>query len=566
MKIKLIRHAGSKKKKTDSNRRNMLFLGVLMSVMILIAGCSSGETSAKNISDMRTKNENFEQLPKEEADGQQKENAVQLPKGESERQQEENAGQPSKEDPDQVQEKEEQKISDVKGNAVAQENNTEKQHDIERESEQMKGNNGNKVIKFSQGGALHVEKTQLMGSDGTPIQLRGISTHGLSWFPGYVNQEFFLELSNEWNVNVIRLAMYTAENGGYCTDGNKKELKQLVKDGIDYATQADLYVIVDWHILSDGNPNTYKEEARQFFKEISEEFADHENIIYEICNEPNGNVSWTDIKAYAEEIIPVIRANDADAVIIVGTPTWSQDVDKAAADPIAGYDNLMYTLHFYAATHTDWLRDRMVEALNAGLPVFVSEFGICDASGGGGIDYEQSDAWIKKLNEYGVSYVAWNLSNKGETSAIFQSGCNKTSDFTTEDLSENGQWIYEMLTGKVEKTADTAEEEKVFSSTGQETEYTADISNSWEAEGKCFYQYQVTLKNVSDKEISDWKLTLTFNEAIQLSDGWNGDYTEKEKVLEITAKDYNGKVAAGGEVTDIGFIVSGSEGLKLIGN
>ena len=302
-------------------------------------------------------------------------------------------------------------------------------------------------------------------------------------------------------------------------------------------------------------------------------------------------MSWADIKSYAEEIIPIIRANDEDAVIIVGTPTWSQDVDKAAADPITAYDNIMYTLHFYAATHTDWLRDRMINALNAGLPIFVSEFGTCDASGSGGIDYEQSDAWIRTMDEKGVSYVTWNLSNKGETSAIFVTDCPKTAGFTQEDLSENGQWIFEMLTGKhaeisekemgrtenateklsTENNGKSTSQEKqgegqqTVSMPGQsgELQYTAVISNSWEAEGKSFYQYNLTLKNNSQQDISEWKIELSFSDEISLSDGWNGNYTVEENVLEITSKDYNGQVAVGGEITDVGFIISGSDDLRL---
>ena len=254
-----------------------------------------------------------------------------------------------------------------------------------------------------------------------------------------------MELHDDWNANVVRLAMYTAEYGGYCSDGDKESLKQLVKDGVTYATNAGLYVIIDWHILQDCNPQTNQEEAKVFFEEMSKEFSTYDNVLYEICNEPNGGTTWEQVKAYAEEIIPVIRANDEDAIIIVGTPTWSQDVDKVVENPIEGYDNIMYALHFYAATHTEWLRDRMEYALEMGVPIFVSEFGTCDASGNGGIDKEQSDEWIKIMDSEGVSYVAWNLSNKNETSAIFKTDCEKISDFTTDDLTENGQWIYDML-------------------------------------------------------------------------------------------------------------------------
>ncbi|MBQ7919699.1 MAG: glycoside hydrolase family 5 protein, partial [Lachnospiraceae bacterium] len=170
---------------------------------------------------------------------------------------------------------------------------------------------------------LHVEGTSIVNEEGDVVQLRGISTHGIGWFPQYINLDFFKQMSEEWNADVVRLAMYTAEPSGYCTDGDKETLKQLIKDGVKYAEEAGMYVIVDWHILSDFNPHTNKEEAIKFFDEMAGEFADKTHVIYEICNEPNGGVAWSEIKSYAEEVIGVIREKDEDAIILVGTPNWS---------------------------------------------------------------------------------------------------------------------------------------------------------------------------------------------------------------------------------------------------
>lgn len=299
-------------------------------------------------------------------------------------------------------------------------------------------------------GALHVEGTQLTDSHGKAVQLRGISTHGLSWFPEYINEECFRQLRQEWNVNVVRLAMYTDEYGGYCSGGDQNALKELVKCGVEYATAQDLYVIIDWHILYDSNPNINLDAAKDFFAEMAEQYGEYDNVLYEICNEPNGDTSWEDIKNYAQEIIPIIRTYDENGIIIVGTPNWSQRVDEAAADPITGYENIMYTLHFYAASHTDSLRNTMIQAVEAGLPVFVTEYGICDSSGNGPINEEQAGQWISAMNEYGISYVAWNLSNKEETSAIIKSTCKKTSGFTAEDLSDSGRWLYQLLTSETQ--------------------------------------------------------------------------------------------------------------------
>ena len=304
------------------------------------------------------------------------------------------------------------------------------------------GKTGTPLEKY---GALAVDGTQLVDCDGNPVQLRGVSTAGLSWFPQFANKDAFATMQEDWDINMVRLAMYTAEYNGYCVGdaANKVKLKNLVKDSVKAATDLGLYVIIDWHILSDNNPNTYKEESIAFFTEMAAEFTDNDNVLYEICNEPNGETSWADIKFYAEEVIPVIRGYDANAIILVGTPFWSQNVDAAAKNPITEYDNIMYTLHFYAATHKESLRQKMTDAIAGGLPVFISEFGISSASGDGTLDLEEGKKWMDLINENRVSYCSWNLSNKDESSALLKSSTQKTSGWTSDDLSEYGRWFVE---------------------------------------------------------------------------------------------------------------------------
>lgn len=442
-------------------------------------------------------------------------------------------------------------------------------------------------------GALRVDGARLVDENGQAVQLKGISTHGLAWFPDYINEACFRQLREEWNANVIRLAMYTAESGGYCTGGDQNALKQLVTSGVEYATAQDMYVIIDWHILSDNNPNTYLAQAKDFFGEMAELYAGHNNVLYEICNEPNGGTAWSEIKSYAEEVISVIRSHDEDGIIIVGTPNWSQYVDQAAADPIAGYDNIMYALHFYAATHKESLRNTMAAAVDAGLPVFVTEYGICDASGNGAIDESQANQWVTAMNERGVSYVAWNLSNKNETSAILNQNCSKTSDFTGSDLSASGRWLHAMLTGQssdpafsgpeapgegvpVPKPEDVPtppapdggsqkqESATAISDADGALSFSARLINSWEAEGKTFYQYELTLQNNSGADCTGWSVEIPFNETATLSDSWNGSFTVSDCTLHITNKDYNGSISSGGSTGNIGFIVSGSNQMSIL--
>ncbi|MBU5429458.1 cellulase family glycosylhydrolase [Kineothrix sp. MSJ-39] len=461
--------------------------------------------------------------------------------------------------------------------------------------------NGDYILaRPSQNGALSVKGTQLVDEKGQAVQLRGISTHGIAWFPDFVNQDAVMQLSTDWGANLFRIAMYTDENGGYCTDGDKEKLKALVTDGVEYAKQADMYVIVDWHILHDSNPLTHKTEALQFFKEMTEKLKDEKHVLYEICNEPNSGCSWEDIKSYANEVIPVIRENAPDAVILVGTPTWSQEIDKPQNDPITDYDNIMYTLHFYAATHKEDLRNKMVSAVEAGTPVFVSEYGLCDASGNGGNDLGQAQSWIDTMDQEGISYAVWSFCNKEETSALIASSCQKTSGFTREDLSESGKWIYDMLhtegntggsagdkknqdtesverdsktsaqsqqnqtqennTGTAENANAADQHENAAAQTVKSGDLTVDaqVTGSWESEGKTFYQYQLTITNNGKETTSSWEVSLTFSDTITLSDGWNGEYQADGKKLVIRSKDYNGEIKAGEAATDVGFIISAS--------
>lgn len=302
------------------------------------------------------------------------------------------------------------------------------------------GNQNSTYGLVSECGQLSVKGADLVGANGQPVQLRGVSTHGIQWFPAFANKSAFQFLRDEWNINVIRLAMYTGAGEGY-TDSTKAGIEQTVQNAVDACIELDMYVIIDWHILQDQSPQVRKADALRFFDYISAKYAEYPNVIYEICNEPNGYASWGgDIKPYAQEVIPVIRKNDPDSVVIVGTPTWSQDIDKALADPLE-YDNIMYALHYYAATHTDWLRDRLKNCYNNGLPIMVSEFGNCDASGNGSNNFDQARKWLELLDSLNISYMNWSLCDKAEAASILRTGASATGGWTDNDLTENGRFM-----------------------------------------------------------------------------------------------------------------------------
>lgn len=289
----------------------------------------------------------------------------------------------------------------------------------------------------SKNGHLQVKGTQLCNSKGEAVVLRGMSTHGIQWFPQFLNKACIKSTADS-GANLFRIAMYTAE-GGYISN---QSLKNSVIKAVDDAISLDMYVIIDWHILYDGNPNTYKAQAKAFFSEMAQRYKGNPAVIYEICNEPNGNISWqNDVKPYAQELINTIRAIDSQAVILIGSPTWSQDLHEVAKSPLT-VSNIMYTCHFYAGTHTDWLRNRISTALQQGLPVFVSEWGTTYSSGTGGVFTDESNRWLAFLNANNISWANWSLCDKGEDSAAVIPGANVSDGIQPNELTQSGKWVF----------------------------------------------------------------------------------------------------------------------------
>ena len=292
-------------------------------------------------------------------------------------------------------------------------------------------------------GRLHVDGTQLVDASGNAVQLRGVSTHGLTWYPDFINENLFRQVADDWNGNLIRLAMYASV---YCEEG-PDESYALMKKGIDAAVASDMYVLVDWHILEKGDPNEQMDGAADFFERVTADYPDCPNLIFEICNEPNGPASWGDVLSYSNRIIPLIREKEPNALIVVGTPEFDRNLGGALLRPLE-YDNVMYVLHFYAASHHEALRGELESAVDAGLPVFISECGICESDGDGRIDFRSAAEWFRYLNDNRISYAVWSLSDKDESSAFFKPGFDPSGTVRDRDLTASGKWVRELIRGE----------------------------------------------------------------------------------------------------------------------
>jgi endoglucanase len=288
-------------------------------------------------------------------------------------------------------------------------------------------------------GRLKVEGTRLLDEHGRPYALHGMSLGWSCFWPRFYTAGTVDWLYRDWNCSVVRAAMGVDPKGGY--KDNPAVSKALMETVVDGAIKSGIYVIIDWH-----TDRVSLEEAKGFFREMAAKYARYPNIIYELFNEP-AEVDWPQVKSYAESVIKVIREKDSANIILVGCPRWDQEIQLPAADPIKGYKNIMYTMHFYAGTHKQWLRDRTDAAMKAGLPVFISESAGMEATGNGPIDYKEWQRYIDWINTNNLSWVTWSVSDKNETCSVLNPSASSTGHWKDSDLKESGIKIRGYLRG-----------------------------------------------------------------------------------------------------------------------
>jgi endoglucanase len=283
-------------------------------------------------------------------------------------------------------------------------------------------------------GQLEVVGNQLRNAHGQAVTLRGQGHGWDNWWPQYYNADVVKWLRDDWRLDIVRPAMGIEPRGAYLDNPNQS--KARIRAVVDAAIENDIYVIIDWHAH-----DLHQSQAVAFFSEMAQAYGSYPHVIYEVVNEPD-NESWAEVKAYAEAVIAAIRQHDPDNIVIVGCPEWDQRVDQVADNPITSYSNIVYALHFYAASHGRWLRERAAGARAKGIPLFVSESSGMDASGSGAIDYNQWEAWFDFMDSNDISWLNYSISDKaGEACSTLQPGANARGAWTDAELTETGKYI-----------------------------------------------------------------------------------------------------------------------------
>ena len=293
------------------------------------------------------------------------------------------------------------------------------------------------ITPVQKNGALKVVGNQILNKRNQPPMLAGPSFfwsnnawQGAKFYRKNV-VDYFID---DWDASMVRAAIAVKTPGGYLDDPQSNLRRAEVL--IDAAIAKGVYVILDWH-SHDAENNLSK--AKEFFTYFAEKYGEYDNVIYEIYNEPLRDTDWkTVIKPYSEEMIKTIRAIDPDNLIIVGSQSWSQDVDKSSLDPIIGFKNIAYSLHFYAGTHKEGLRAKAKTAMANGLALMVTEWGGVNANGDGEVDEQSVAEWMDFMQEYKLSHANWSVCDKKEGASIFKPNINVKKEFSDNDLTRSG--------------------------------------------------------------------------------------------------------------------------------
>ena len=280
-------------------------------------------------------------------------------------------------------------------------------------------------------GKLQVNGTQLCNQNGEAIMLRGASFGWHNLWPRFYNKKAVAWLAADWKCNVVRASMGVGLDDSYLE--NPEYALKCMTSVIDGAIKRGIYVIIDFH-----SHKIHTEEAKTFFTLMAKKYGNNPNVIYEIFNEPD-YYTWPEVKAYSEELIKTIRAIDPDNIILVGSPHWDQDIHLVAEDPIKGQSNLMYTMHFYAGTHKQWLRDRTDAAMAKGIPIFVSECAGMEATGDGPVDEVEWKAFLDWMEARKISWVVWSVSDKNETCSMLLPRASAEGNWTDDLIKSWGK-------------------------------------------------------------------------------------------------------------------------------
>jgi endoglucanase len=221
----------------------------------------------------------------------------------------------------------------------------------------------------------------------------------------------------------IRWDNHTEKTYPYTIDSS---FLDRVEQIVNWSLSRDLITIINSHhdtwVMEDYNGNIERLEA--IWRQVSERFKSKTgNLLFEVLNEPNGNITDGQINDMNQRILDIIRVKNPDRKVIVGAGFWNSWRSLVYNLKLPNDPNLIATFHYYdpyAFTHeltgtwgTEADKAEVRKAFDAvkewsvknNTPVYLGEYGAkVEADSSRLVWYD----FISDIAEkYGFAYAVW---------------------------------------------------------------------------------------------------------------------------------------------------------------
>ena len=273
---------------------------------------------------------------------------------------------------------------------------------------------------------IAVSGNKFVNEAGQTIQFKGYSSSDPDKlvYNGKWNQAYFDEMK-AWAANLVRFPIHPAAWRKH----GKNAYQSLLDQGVAYAKNAGMYVIIDWHSIGNlkselfqaENYETTKKETFEFWRAMAIRYKDNPTVaFFELYNEPTvyngqlGTCTWAEWKALNEEMITIIRAHGCKAIPLVAGFNWAYDLTPVKDNPINA-TGVAYVSHPYPQKREKPWEDKWTADwgfVADKYPVILTEIGFCGADDIGAhipviSDESYGDAIMAYCKKTGISYVAW---------------------------------------------------------------------------------------------------------------------------------------------------------------
>ena len=273
---------------------------------------------------------------------------------------------------------------------------------------------------------ISVNKNSFVTENGEKLVFRGLNTSDPDKLEsqGYWNKAYFEEIK-KWGANIVRFPVHPTA----WVERGKENYLSLLDDGLMWASELGLYVIMDWHSIGNLQTDMYQhdrydttlKQTYDFWRTIAVRYGKNNTVaFYELFNEPTtynntlGTASWEEWKRLNEEMITIIRANGGEGIPLVAGFNWAYDLSPVLDNPINA-EGIGYVSHPYPQKREKPWEDKWTTDwgfVKEKYPLILTEIGFCGPEDPGAhmpviSDESYGDAITNYCDDKEISYVVW---------------------------------------------------------------------------------------------------------------------------------------------------------------